>query len=160
MAETTVVSVPRDGTITITNGDATTYTVAYEAGDFNGNFDKAERIVIYDRGTIVGLRQGNDPVPSISFTVHLRELADSTEDTILDFVYKTGNSSAATSTGGTGFEQFLVTVEFQANMSALSGSNTKATFEKVLLTASIAEGSPNSISFTGEVYGSITRAEV
>jgi|DEB0MinimDraft_6_1074348.scaffolds.fasta_scaffold186884_1 hypothetical protein len=160
MAESTVVAVPRDGTITITNGDATTYTVAYEAGDFNANLDKAERIVIYDRGTIVGLRSGNDPVPSISFSVHLRELADSAEDTILDFVYQTNNSSAATSTGGTGFEPFLVTVEFQANMSALSGSNTKVTCNKVLLTAAVAEGSPGSISFTGEVYGAITRAEV
>tara|TARA_R110000796_G_C14385942_1_gene415830 strand:- start:62 stop:544 length:483 start_codon:yes stop_codon:yes gene_type:complete len=160
MAETTVVAVPRDGTITITNGDATVYTVAYEAGDFSMNLDLAERIVIYDRATIVGLRAGNDPVPSISFSVHLRELADTTEDTILDFVYKTGNSSAATSTGGTGFEQYLVTVEFQANMSALAGSNTKATFEKVLLTASVAEGTPDTISLSGEVYGPITRAEV
>ena len=160
MAESTVVAVPRDGTITITNGDATVYTVAYESGDFNANFDKAERIVIYDRSQIVGLRSGNDPIPSISFSVHLRELADSAEDTILDFVYKTGNSSSATSTGGTGFEQFLVTVEFQANMAALGGSNTKATFNKVLLTASVAEGNPTSISFTGEVYGDITRAEV
>lgn len=160
MAESTVVAVPRDGTITITNGDATTYTVAYESGDMSMNFDKAERIVIYDRATIVGLRAGNDPVPTISFSCHLRELADSTEDTILDFVYQTNNSSGATSTGGTGFEQFLVTVEFQANMAALSGSNTKATFEKVLLTAAVSEGSPDSIAFTGEVYGSITRAEV
>lgn len=160
MPETTVVAVPRDGTITITNGDATTYTVAYESGDASFNLDKAERIVIYDRSTIVGLRAGNDPVPSISFSCHLRELADSTEDTILDFVYQTNNSSAATSTGGTGFEQFLVTVEFQANMSSLGGSNTKATFEKVLLTASVSEGNPDSIAFTGEVYGTITRAEV
>jgi hypothetical protein len=160
MAESTVVAVPRDGTITITNGDATTYTVAYEAGDMSMNFDKAERIVIYDRATIVGLRAGNDPVPTISFSCHLRELADTTEDTILDFVYQTNNSSAATSTGGTGFEQFLVTVEFQANMAALSGSNTKATFEKVLLTAAVSEGSPDSIAFTGEVYGTISRAEV
>tara|TARA_B100000902_G_scaffold399923_1_gene473670 strand:+ start:6477 stop:6959 length:483 start_codon:yes stop_codon:yes gene_type:complete len=158
MSESTVVAVPRDGTITITNGDAVSYTVAYEAGDFNANFDKAERIVIYDRATIVGLRAGNDPIPSISFSVHLRELADNTEDTILDFVYKTNNSSSATSTGGTGFEQFLVTVEFQADMSALGGSNTKATFQKVLLTASVAEGNPTAVSFTGEVYGSITRA--
>jgi len=160
MAESTVVAVPRDGTITITNGDATSYVVAYEAGDMSFNLDKAERIVVYDRNTIVGLRAGNDPIPSISFSCHLRELADSAEDTILDFVYKTNNSSAASSTGGTGFEQFLVTVEFQANMSALGGSNTKATFEKVLLTASVSEGSPDSISFTGEVYGPITRAEV
>ena len=159
MAESTVVAVPRDGTITIKNGDATVYTVAYEAGDFSANLDKAERIVVYDRGTIVGLRSGNDPVPSISFSVHLRELADASEDTILDFVYQTNNSSAATSGGGTGFEPFLVEVEFQANMSALSGSNTKITCKGVLLTASIAEGSPGSISFTGEVYGSITRAE-
>ena len=67
MAETTVVAVPRDGTISITNGDATVYAVAYEAGDFSMNLDKAERIVIYDRATIVGLRAGSDPVPSISF---------------------------------------------------------------------------------------------
>ena len=160
MAESTVVAVPRDGTITITNGDATSYTVAYEAGDFNANFDKAERIVIYDRATIVGLRAGNDPIPSISFSCHHRELADDSEDTILDFVYKTNNSSGAASTGGTGFEQFLVTVVFQADMSALSGSNTKVTFEKVLLTAALAEGNPTSISFTGEVYGSIARATV
>jgi spore coat protein U-like protein len=160
MAETTVVAVPRDGTISITNGDATTYTVAFENGDMSMNLDLAERIVIYDRGSIVGLRQGNDPVPSISFSVHLRELADSTEDTLLDFIYKTGNSAAATSTGGTGFEQFLCTVEFQANMSALSGSNTKVTFNKVLLFASVAEGNPDTISVTGEVYGSIVRAEV
>ena len=86
MAESTVVAVPRDGTITIKNGDATVYTVAYEAGDFSANLDKAERIVVYDRGTIVGLRSGNDPVPSISFSEHLRELADASEDTILDFV--------------------------------------------------------------------------
>ena len=160
MAESTVVAVPRDGTITITNGDATAYVVSYENGDMSMNLDKAERIVIYDRASIVGLRAGNDPVPSISFSVHLREFTNASSDTLLDFVYKTGNSSAATSTGGTGFEQFLVTVEFQANMSGLSGSNTKVTFEKVLLTAAVSEGNPDTIAMTGEVYGAITRAAV
>jgi len=160
MAESTVVAVPRDGTITITNGDATSYVVSYENGDMSMNLDKAERIVIYDRASIVGLRAGNDPVPSISFSVHLREFTNASSDTLLDFVYKTGNSSAATSTGGTGFEQFLVTVEFQANMSGLSGSNTKVTFEKVLLTAAVSEGNPDTIAMTGEVYGTITRAAV
>lgn len=160
MAESLVVAVPRDGTITITNGDATSYVVSYENGDMSMNLDKAERIVIYDRASIVGLRAGNDPVPSISFSVHLREFTNASSDTLLDFVYKTGNSSAATSTGGTGFEQFLVTVEFQANMSGLSGSNTKVTFEKVLLTAAVSEGNPDTIAMTGEVYGTITRAAV
>lgn len=160
MAESTVVAVPRDGTITITNGDATAYVVSYENGDMSMNLDKAERIVIYDRASIVGLRSGNDPVPTISFSVHLREFTNATSDTLLDFVYKTGNSSGATSTGGTGFEQFLVTVEFQANMSGLSGSNTKVTFEKVLLTAAVSEGNPDTISMSGEVYGPITRVAI
>ncbi|MCP4924189.1 MAG: hypothetical protein GY915_09240 [bacterium] len=79
-------------------------------------------------------------------------------DTIMDFVYKTNNSSGATSTGGTGFEPFLVDVVFKADMSSLSGSNTKVTMTKCLLTASFSEGSPDSISFSGEVYGAITRA--
>ena len=143
-----------------TIGDATVYTVAFENGDMSMNLDLAERIVIYDRGSIVGLRQGNDPVPTISFSVHLREFTRNSADTLLDFIYQTGNSSAATSTGGTGFEQFLCTVEFQANMSAISGSNTKVTFNKVLLFASVAEGNPDTISVTGEVYGSIVRAAV
>ena len=160
MAENTVVAVPRDGTISIINGDATTYTVSYENGDMNMSFDRAERVTVYDRGSVVGLRFANDPVPQISFTVHFREFTNDSADTIIDFVYKTGNSAAATSTGGTGFEPYLVTVEFQENMASLSGSNTKTTFQKVLLTASVAEGSPTSISFTGEVYGDITRATV
>ena len=63
MSESTVVAVPRDGTISITNGDATVYTVSFENGDMSMNLDLAERIVIYDRGTIVGLRSGMTPYP-------------------------------------------------------------------------------------------------
>ena len=158
MAETTVVGVPRDGTITLTNGDALSYVVAYENGDFSYAEDKSERIVIYDRGTIVGLRSGNDPVPTFSFTVHFREFMNASADTIMDFVYKTNNSSAASSSGGVGYEPFLVDVAFQANMTALSGSNTKVLLGKCLLTASFSEGSPDSVSFSGEVYGTMQRA--
>jgi len=42
----------------------------------------------------------------------------------------------------------------------LSGSNTKVTFEKVLLTAAVSEGNPDTIAMSGEVYGTITRAAV
>ena len=157
MSESTVVGVPRDGTISLTNGDAATYTCAYENGDFGYSEDKAERIVIYDRGAIVGLRSGNDAVPTFSFTVHFREFMNAAAATILDFINKTNNQSGATSSGGTGYEPFLIDVEFQANMSALSGSNTKVTLTKCLMVASFAEGSPDSISISGECYGTITR---
>ena len=158
MSESTVVAVPRDGQISITNGDAATYTVSYEQGDFAYSEDKAERITIYDRGTIRGLRLGNDPIPTFSFTVHFREFMNAAAATILDFVNQTNNQSGATSTGGTGYEPFLVDVEFQADMSSLSGSNTKVTMTKCLIVASFSEGSPDSVSFSGEVYGTITRA--
>ena len=158
MSESTVVGVPRDGTITLTNGDAAAYIVSYENGDFGYSEDRAERVVIYDRGTIVGLRSANDAVPTFTFTVHFREFMNAAAATIMDFIYKTNNQSGATSSGGTGFEPFLVDVEFQANMSSLSGSNTKVTLTKCLLTASFAEGTPDAISISGECYGTITRA--
>ena len=158
MAESTVVGVPRDGEITISNGSGGAYVTSYENGDFSYSEDRAERVIIYDRGSVAGLRSGNDAIPSFSFTVHFREFMNAAADTILDFVYQTNNSSGATSAGGTGFEPFLVDVVFKADMAALSGSNTKVTMTKCLITASFSEGSPDSISLSGEVYGTITRA--
>lgn len=158
MSESTVVAVPRDGVLKLTNGDATVYTCSYENGDVSYSEDKAERVVIYDRGTIVGVRSGNDPVPSVTFTVHFREFMNAGANTLLDFINETNFLSGASSTGGTGFEPYLVDVEFQANMTTLSGSNTKVTLTKVLITATFSEGTPDSISCTGEVYGTITRA--
>jgi len=158
MAESTVVSVPRDGSITITNGDATSYVVNYENGDFSYNEDKAERITIFSRGSIVGLRSGNDPIPTLSFTVHLRELMNSSADTLLDFISKTNNSSGATSTGGTGYEPFLVDLVFKTDSIAVGGSSTKVTCSKVLLFASVSEGSPDQIAISGEIYGGTIRA--
>ena len=158
MSESTVVGVPRDGIITLTNGDAANYIVSYENGDFGFSEDKAERIIIYDRGSIVGLRSGSDAVPSFSFTVHFREFMNAAAPTIMDFINKTNNQSGATSIGGTGYEPFLLDVEFKADMSGLSGSNTKVTLTKCLMVASFAEGSPDSVSISGECYGTVTRA--
>ena len=157
MSETTVVGVPRDGVITITNGDAVNYTVSYEQGDFSYNEEKAERIPIYDRGTLVGLRSGTDAIPTFSFTVHFREFMNASAHSLLDFISDT-NYGASASTGGTGYEPFLVDLEFKANMSGISGSNTKVTLTKCLIVPSFSEGSPDSVSLSGEVYGTITRA--
>ena len=74
MAASVAVKVKRDGVLTLTDGAAATYTVAYENG--NVSFDggsKASRVVIMDRGTIVGLRKGDDPVPTLTFDVHMRD---------------------------------------------------------------------------------------
>ena len=66
MAESTSVAVRRDGTIKIKDGSTNVYTVAYENGDFTYTEEKSDRVVIRDRGTIVGLRRADDPVLSFS----------------------------------------------------------------------------------------------
>ena len=124
MAESTVVKVRRDGTITLKDGGGNTYVVAYENGDlsFDGGA-KADRIVIKDRGTIVGLRKGDDPVPSMSFTVMMRDFQASSGGSLIDFLDKTGGASGATSTGGVGYEQYLIDIQFDAEGTAHGDSN-------------------------------------
>lgn len=161
MAESTVVKVRRDGTITILDGAGSplSYTVAYENGDLSYTEDKAGRIVIRDRGTIVGLRSGDDPVQSLSFSVHLRSLAiTATNATLIDVIQRTGAWAAATSTGGTGYEPFLCTVKITIEGTDLGdGADHVATFAKVLLTYDMKEGDPDVINVKGEIYGGITR---
>ena len=74
MALAATPKVRRDGTIKLIDGAGSpvTLTVAYEDGNFTADLlgADADRIVIRDRGTIVGLRQGDDQVGSISFSVH------------------------------------------------------------------------------------------
>ena len=64
MAESTIVKVPRDGTIVLKdNGGANSYTVAYEDGNVSFGRQKDERIIIRDRGSIVASRKGDSPHP-------------------------------------------------------------------------------------------------
>lgn len=76
MADSVVVGTRRDGKITITDGAASSYEVTFEVGDFSSAEPGADRVVIRDRGAIVGLRKGDDPVLNISFSVHMRSLTE------------------------------------------------------------------------------------
>lgn len=158
MAASVVPKVRRDGTILLTDGAANSYTVAYENGDcsFDGGA-KADRIVIKDRGTIVGLRKGDDPVPSLSFSVFFRDWTDGTSGALIDFLDKTGSFSGNTSAGGAGYEQYLIdiklTVEGTDNGDTADHTATAA---KCLCTWSFSESDPDTISVTAEVLGGFT----
>ena len=162
MAESTSVAVRRDGTIYIKDGTTPTpnaYVVAYENGDFSYTEEKSDRVVIRDRGTIVGLRRADDPVISFSFTVHFRELTNATSDSLIDFIMKTGNCASYVSTGGDGYEQFLVDIDFDVDKTVVGDTlGQRATLSKCLLTYQVSEGDPDSISLTGECYGGIVRS--
>lgn len=164
MADSSVVATRRDGTITITDGAASSYTVSFEVGDFSFSEPNADRVVIRDRGAIVGLRKGDDPVLSFSFSVHMRSLTDTTADNLMDRIYNRGFNSGLplTSTGGDGFEQFLQTVVFEADTQAIgSGKVYTATFAKCHLEmSSMSESADgNSLEISGECYGGVTYAQ-
>lgn len=164
MADSSVVATRRDGTITLTDGAASSYAVSFEVGDFSAAEPGADRVVIRDRGAIVGLRKGDDPVISFSFSVHMRSLTDSTADNLMDRLYNRGVHSGTplTSTGGDGFEQFLQTVAFQVDTSAVgSGKIYTATYSKCYMeVSSLTEGADgNTIEVSGECYGGVSYAQ-
>ena len=161
MAVSNVPKVPRDGQITLKDNGAETLVIDYEAGDFSFSDDRTERVVIRDRGTIVGLRKGEDSVGSFSFSCMMRDFMDASGITIIDAIENTNGASAWVSTGGTNYEQFLLDCEL-----AIEGTDHgdtgdhKLTLSKCFLVWDFAEDSGgNKINVTGEVYGTRVRTE-
>lgn len=159
MSDSLVVATRRDGKITITDGSPSSYEIEFEVGDFSYSEPKADRVVIRDRGQIRGLREGDDPVITFSFSVLVRSLTDSTADNLLDRIYNRGfNAGGLVSTGSAGYQQFLQTVEFEADTSAIQGKNYKASFDKCLLEMSSFSESADgdTIQISGECYGGVS----
>ena len=156
------IKVPRDGQIIISDGTGTpnTFTVSYEDGDFSFSDDKTERIVMRDRGSIVGLRKGDDAVASFSFSCYLTEWTDGSTSLITDIIEKTGSAAAWISTGGTGYEQYLLDVQLKIEGTDHGdGSDETLTLTKCFLNWDFAEAKEgNKINVTGEVYGTRVRA--
>ena len=155
MAVSTVIGTKRDGEIRIEDLSPTyALDISLDIGDFTFEEPKADRIVIRDRGAIAGLRKGDDAVGSLSFSVHFSEFTNATAQTLMDLIYQRNFSSGAVSTGGNGFEQYLVNVKYTCDKTAL-GDSVPATgrFNKVLLFASFTEGDSDTMTITGEVYG-------
>jgi len=161
MAISGTVKTAIDGKITITENGGSTFTVDFEDGDFSFSDDKTERIVIRDRGSIVGLRAGDEAVASFQFSTYMRDFTDASALTICDVIDKTGAAAAWASTGGTGFEQYLLNleVEYEGTGSGDSGDH-QLTLTKCFMSWSFSESKDgNKIDVTGEVYGTRTRTE-
>ena len=159
MAASTVPKIMRDGQITVISGGGSPvqYTVAYEDGDFSFSKEKDARIVIRDRGAIVGVRRGESPVISGSFTVHQRDFTDGSALTLVDMLDKTGAASGHTSTGSGAYEDFMVdlklTIEGSDHNDTADGS---ATFSKCIASWDFAEGAPNKLSVSFECFNGVT----
>lgn len=163
MATSDTIKTSIDGSIKIIDGTGTpnTFTVNFEDGDFSFSDDKTERIVMRDRGQIVGLRTGDAAVASFGFSCFMRDFTDASGLTICDVIDKTGAASSWISTGGTGFEQYLLNVEIECQGTGHGDTGDhQLTLTKCFMSWSFSESKDgNKIDVTGEVYGTRTRTE-
>lgn len=163
MAVSNVVKTTVDGSIILIDnaGTPNTFTVDFEEGDFNFSDDKKERIIMRDRGTIVGLRAGDASVGSFSFSCLMRDFTDASGLTICDVIDKTGAAASWVSTGTAGYEQYLI--DLKVKIEGTSHGDTgdhNLILEKCYLTWGFGESKDgNKIDVTGEVYGARTRTE-
>jgi len=156
MAESTIVKVRRDGEVQFVDGSGSpkSYTVSYENGNVSFGREKAERIVIRDRGAIVGSRKGDDPVLTITFDVHMRSFTTSagTDLTICDVMDNTGNvATIPWAKKSSAHEEWNLDLKFTVeNTDHGGGADYVVTFSTCIFTWEFSEGDPNTISVTAE----------
>lgn len=165
MAISTIVKTKRDGTITITDGGANTFTVAYEAGDLNISIPGAAANNFLDRGQITAtpsVRYGDDQPVTGSFTAYLRDLSDAAYETLTEIICQTGHVGTTwVSTLGASAEVFTCKITWTIEGSDHGGGETDhvCVLNHCYVTGSLAEGDPNTVSldFTSfSVYPTLT----
>lgn len=159
MAESAVPKVPRDGSLTLEDGTtptANTYTVQYSNAVAFTN-TQTEAIHVFNRGSRIYTRKGNDGIPSFSFQVVFTSFTDGTDGTVID-----------------AFEQAGAFSSWVKQLSTCEHYNLKGTFtiegtdhsddtdHTVVCTGlrltswDFAEGDPYTATFNCEVLGAIT----
>jgi hypothetical protein len=150
----------RDGTITLSDasGSPITLTVQYEAGDFsisNVMQGQTEVEMYLDRGEFHNVRQTNFAPATFSFTATMTDLSDATNKCLWDAVNKSGAFAAGVSRGDT--DVWLLLVGFTVEGTQFGDPTDHVlVLDKCHLTIEFAEGSPNTFTLNGTVYGSIT----
>jgi|TARA_R110002110_G_scaffold16328_1_gene71036 hypothetical protein len=160
MAHSTVLKNFRDGTLVVADGAALTHTVLYEEGNFSasGLVSGQKEVAAYmSRGDLASLRHTNQTFPSGSFTIHLADVSDATDSTLIDALTKQGSWSAATSTLGASAEVYAVSLAL-----TIEGTNHgdsadhSITMDDCHCSVDVAEGDPSSVSVSFTCYGTVT----
>lgn len=159
MALSNVPKMPRDGTVTLSDGSTPTaveLTLTYERGDFSFEKPLPEEVIFRDRGTIVGVGHGDEAPITFSFSVDFRQFTNATAGSIIDFIDFANAYSTNTSVGANGFgraETNLVDLAFTVEGSD-HGDDTDhtATFSTCQLSYSVSEDKPYVINVTGTCY--------
>lgn len=161
MAESTVLRTKRDGEIVIMDSaGAHSYTISYEPGDFSYDVPGNGIVSALDRGSIgstPSIRYGDEQPMTFSFTATLRDLGDASKAyaTLLDIchIYDGGYvDNTWVSTLGINSDVVTWTVAFTVDGSAFGESDKTITFPYCVLTASVSEGDPDTVSVKGTSY--------
>jgi hypothetical protein len=150
----------RDGTITLNDGSGSpiTLTVQYEGGDFsisNVMQSQTEVEMYLDRGSFHNVRKTNFAPATFSFTATMTDLSDATEKCLWDAVNKSGAFSAGVSRGDTDVWLLQVGITIEGTDFGDAADHTLV-LDKCHLTLEFSEGSPNTFSLSGTVYGAIS----
>lgn len=152
MANTATPLLPVDGSITITDGGALSFTVAYEDGDFqfgDVNPTQKTRQSFMKRGKVYAVRDVEDQPIEVTFTCHaVHIIGDGTTATIGDVVLKKGPWSSATSTlPTTAGDAYCLTVKWTGERSNFGATaDNSVTLKYCTLDLNFAEGVPGKLS--------------
>ncbi len=180
MAESTIVHSKLDGELQLAAlgggayntstgaliGGAESYTVSFEAGDVSITLPSRAVSNFKDRGrttTPPSLRYGDDTEGSISFSAYLRDLTDGAAAALSDilatlsgnasgYVGSNWESTMASSAGAGDAEVFSIGFKLTIT-NAGDGSDTHGiAFNYIVGTGTLAEGDPDTFSFSGSIY--------
>lgn len=164
MAQSEISKTHRNGKVEKLDASGLSFEFSYEDGDFSFGGERSARTVVYDRGEIVGLRKGNDPVLTASFTIDMRQFASGTpsapgtDENPIDAIEWSGVWSAGVSTGGANFEFKVGTYRFTSQGIAYGETADHVlTCYRVLETWDFKEGDRSKISVKLEIYGGYDR---
>lgn len=150
------------GTIAIADGTGTplSVTARYDRADFTaqGIAQSMREIVAYvSRGKLQGLRKGAPKWVSGSFSVMVAEVSEASTGTIQDMIHGKGAFSSRVST--TASLGDVITLDITWTMEGTDfgdGADIVVKFKDCAIEWTIAEGEPNTCSFSFTCYGDIT----
>ena len=170
MAISSIVKTRRDGTLTISDAaGAHTLTVAFEAGDFSLSVPGPTVNNFLDRGEIgaaPSLRYGDDAPMTGSFTAQLRDLSDASYITLESIILNSGyfastwvsTNSNTDGDSGTAYTTTSTKLKTVTLLWTIEGTNRGDSSDHTIslpfcvLTGSLSEGDPNSISISFTSY--------
>lgn len=179
MAESTVVKTKIDGTLTFASqstaggggfvsagtvaSGASSYVVAYEAGDFSMSVSGVQGAVnnFLDRGKITSpasIRLGDQAPITFSFSAYFRDMTDAGVETLMDILNQTGNvsgnwtSTTSTSIASDDAEVWTVDLKLAIVNPGDASDSHFIVLSQCALNYSMAEGDPNSITINGTSF--------